>query len=131
LIGCTRAEEARFLREPAFSESDVLPLFLAFGFNAELAVSPGKPEGQKGLNFQREGSVSGCATMHPERCRYLALRSLIKRETEAAVSRSRAAGERASPAVHISGDPEVANNSGHTSSFVWNWEMRCGRGEAR
>jgi|SRR5882724_13006150 len=111
-----RAEEAHFLREPPSREAALCYLFLAFGFDAELAVSSGKPEGQKGFNFERECPVSACAAMHPERCRYLALCSLIKRETEAAVSPSGATGERALPAVHISGDPEVADNSRHTTS---------------
>lgn len=116
-----RAEEARFLREPPSREAALRYLFLAFGFDAELAVSSGKPEGQKGLNFERESPVSACAAVHPERCRYLALYPLVKCEAEAAVSPSRAAGQRALPAVHISGDPEVADNPGHTTSpFVWN-----------
>lgn len=111
-----RAEEAHFLRESPSREAALCYLSLAFGFDAELAVSSGKPEGQKGFNFKKERSVSARAAMHPERRRYLPLRSLVKREAEAAVSRSRATGQRASPTVHISGDPEIADNSGHTTS---------------
>jgi hypothetical protein len=127
-----RAEEAHFLREPPSREAALCYLSLAFGFDAELAVSPGKPEGQKGFNFKRECPVSACAAVHPKRCRYLTFRSLIKREAEAAVSPSRAAGQRALPAVHISGDPEVADNSGHTtSSFRLELGEVLRRGEIR
>src|SRR6185295_9503411 len=117
-----RPEEAHFRESPS-REAALHYLFLAFGFDAEFAVSPGKPEGQNRLNFERERPVLACAAVHPERCRYLALHPLVKSEAEAAVSPSRATGQRTSPAVHISGDPEVADNSGHTTfSFRLEWE---------